>query len=181
MSYLRGGGTSQLKTTYIRSTHCISLKNDLEVVLRMSAKIRWSLPLVLLLVFALSLGASAQRMGAWIDDVIFIEQPSDAAGISQLEAGEIDLFSVTIGKADLFARVRANPALGYELSYGSYGEFTFNPYGPTFVDGRLNPFHNPRIREAMNWLIDRDYIAEEIWGGMVAPRYTALNTTFPDY
>ena len=33
----------------------------------------------------------------------------------------------------------------------------------------------------MNWLIDRDYIAEEIYGGLAVPRFLPLTTAFPDY
>jgi len=67
------------------------------------------------------------------------------------------------------------------LSYGSYNELTFNPAGPELADGRLNPFAVPAIREAMNWLIDRDYIAQEITGGMAVPRWLPLNTASNDY
>jgi peptide/nickel transport system substrate-binding protein len=44
----------------------------------------------------------------------------------------------------------------------------------------MNPFHNPKIREAVNWLVDRDHVAEEIYGGLAVPRYLPLATTFPD-
>jgi len=37
-----------------------------------------------------------------------------------------------------------------------------------------------KIREAMNWLVDRNYIAQEITGGLGVPKYTALDTAFPD-
>jgi len=30
-----------------------------------------------------------------------------------------------------------------------------------FDNGQLNPFGNKKIREAMNWLVDRDYIARD--------------------
>jgi len=64
--------------------------------------------------------------------------------------------------------------LDYATSYGSYNELTFNTSGPEFDDGRLNPFSVPRIREAMNWLVDRTYIVGEIQGGMAVPRYTPI-------
>src|SRR5690606_28935378 len=35
--------------------------------------------------------------------------------------------------------------------------------------------------EAMNWLIDREYIVQEIFGGMRSPRYPVFNTVFPDF
>ncbi|MEM2961361.1 MAG: ABC transporter substrate-binding protein, partial [Candidatus Bathyarchaeia archaeon] len=59
---------------------------------------------------------------------------------------------------------------------------TFNPVGPEFpATGKLNPFSVPRIREAMNYLVDRKYIVDEIMAGMAVPRYTTLTPAFPDY
>ena len=66
-------------------------------------------------------------------------------------------------------------------SFGGYYELTFNPAGPEFSDGRLNPFSNPKIREAMNWLVDRDYIVQEIYGGLAVPKYLPITGAFPDY
>jgi hypothetical protein len=42
-------------------------------------------------------------------------------------------------------------------------ELTFNPVGPEYEDGRLNPFSVKAIREAMNLLLDREFIAREIY------------------
>jgi peptide/nickel transport system substrate-binding protein len=50
-----------------------------------------------------------------------------------------------------------------------------------FPNGRLNPFAVPRVREAMNWLIDRDYIVQEIFGGLALARWTPFNTAAADY
>ncbi len=58
---------------------------------------------------------------------------------------------------------------------------TFNTYGPEFQDGRLNPFAVRAIREAMNMLVDRDYVANEIYGGLAVPKLFATNSAFPDY
>jgi len=44
----------------------------------------------------------------------------------------------------------------------------------------INPFAIAEIREAMNWLIDRDFIVEEHLGGAGAPRITALPSVSPD-
>jgi peptide/nickel transport system substrate-binding protein len=51
--------------------------------------------------------------------------------------------------------------LEYRVARGVYYELTFNPVGPEFNDGRFNPFSNRRIREAMNYLVNRTYIANE--------------------
>jgi len=123
-----------------------------------------------------------ERYGAWVDEVVASEVVDFAAGITMLEAGELDIYLHSIADAELFNKGVESPDLGYELSYGSFNEITFNPVGPTFPGtGKLNPFSVPRIREAMNWLIDRVHIAEEIFGGLAIPRYTSVTPVFPDY
>lgn len=145
-------------------------------------KWRWTPVFVLALVLAVSVAAGAQtRMGAWLDEVIFVREPNQAQGITRLEVGDIHIYADTISNPALFARVEASPFLTYSQSFGSYTELTFNPYGPEFQDGRLNPFSVPRIREAMNLLVDRDYIANEIYGGLAVPKLFATNSAFPDY
>lgn len=119
--------------------------------------------------------------GAWVDEVVFFEEKDSAKAVSMLEAGEMDMFFWGISDPKLFEKIKASPKLAYDMSYGSMTELTFNPVGPTFKDGRLNPFSVPAIREAMNWLVDRDYIVKEIYGGLAVARYTVLNTVFPDY
>jgi peptide/nickel transport system substrate-binding protein len=118
------------------------------------------------------------RMGAWVDTLIFTEQGSDAA-VTQLKVGELDIYAYSVGNATLFQAVKDSPELAYTNSYGSYNELTFNP--AEFTDGRLNPFTNPKIREAVNWLMDRDYIVQEIMGGLAVPKFFGVTAAFPDY
>ncbi|TLN28631.1 ABC transporter substrate-binding protein, partial [bacterium] len=64
---------------------------------------------------------------------------------------------------------------------GLYYDLLFNPAGPEFNDGRLNPFSDRKIREAMNWLMDRDYLNQEIFAGGGLAKWFAITTQFPDY
>ncbi len=141
--------------------------------------------LTLILAFLLGwsvVGWAQERTGAWVDEVVLSEEPSAAAALSRLEAGEIDLYSFTVSDPEIYQRILSSDALGYEQAFGSYTELTFNTAGPVFPgSGKLNPFAVPRIREAVNWLIDREYIADEIYGGMAVPRYFPIHTAFPDY
>ncbi len=138
--------------------------------------------LVLVIGVGLALGAWAQvRTGAWVDEIVFVEEPTLAKGVDMVRTGALDLYTFSISTPDLIKIIKAElyhpvPAVG------SYNEITCNPYGPEFVDGRLNPFAIPAIREALNWLIDRDYIVAEIYGGVGGiPRYFAITPSFPDY
>ncbi len=149
----------------------------------MSRKLRLLSVLVLglFLVLAASTATAEQRTGAWLDEIIFSEDPVAEAVITRMQAGEIDVFASGRTEVELFELVLADPNLDYETSFGSYAELTFNPHGPLFNDGRLNPFAVHEIREAMNWLIDREYIAQELYGGLAIPKYFPITGAFPDY
>ncbi len=122
-----------------------------------------------------------ERMGGWFDTVIFVEEPDSDAAISRLEAGDIDVFAYNISDPDIAQRVFDSETLVYETSYGNFNDLTFMPStNPEFKDGRLNPFYSDKIREAMNWLIDRDYITQEIIGGLARPRFTPINYASKD-
>jgi peptide/nickel transport system substrate-binding protein len=132
-------------------------------------------------VFVLSfVGLAAERTGAWVDEIVIQEQPDNAKAITMLEKGEGDLYMYSIAEPDLYKRIIASDQLYVKRAYGVYTELTFNPV-LKFDDGRLNPFGDPKIREAMNWLVDRDYIANELYGGLAIPRYLPIVPTFPDY
>jgi len=119
--------------------------------------------------------------GAWVDEVVFFEEPDSAKAVSMIEAGDMHIYGFGISDPKIYAKLKDSKNATFEPSYGSTSELTFNPVGPTFKDGRLNPFSVPAIREAMNWLVDRDYIAKEIYGGLAIPMYSVLNPVFPDY
>ncbi|HDQ70881.1 MAG TPA: DUF11 domain-containing protein, partial [Chloroflexi bacterium] len=116
-------------------------------------------------------------------DAIVVQTESSAANaITRLEAGELDIYAAGTSDPDLAQQIADSPNLEGYHAYGSYNELTFNPAGPIFAGtGKLNPFAVPRVREAMNWLVDRDYIVQTIIGGMGVPRWHALNTASPDY
>ncbi len=123
-----------------------------------------------------------ERNGAWVDTIVVVEEPSADAAVTRLQNKDIDLYAFTVSNAEVAAKVAASPELKSERSFGSYNELTFNPAGPVFEGtGKLNPFAVPAIREAMNWLIDRDYIVQEIMKGLGVPRYTPFNVASSDY
>lgn len=124
----------------------------------------------------------AKRTGAWVDEVIFVEEPNNEAGVDRLAAGELDLYNFPTSDPAILGAIRDNPDLTYFESVGSYAELTFNPAGPVFQgSGRLNPFAISKIREAMNWLVDRNYIIDEFAGGLGSIKLFPIVTVFPDY
>ncbi len=130
------------------------------------------------------LAADAQqptRQGAWLDSMVFTEQGDPNQAIVQLQADELDLYAYSLADATLLQTVLEDPNLTQTEAFATYFELTFNPSGPTFLDGRLNPFSNAKIRQAMNWLVDRDKIAQEIMGGLAVPKYLPLAPSDADF
>ncbi|MDP2952113.1 MAG: ABC transporter substrate-binding protein [Chloroflexota bacterium] len=125
---------------------------------------------------------STKGVPSLVQEVVFVQEPDSAKAVRMIEAGELQVYAQGITDPELVRRIKASPLMGHETSYGSTTELSFNPVGPTFPQtGKLNPFSIPAIREAMNRLVDRRHIAEEIYGGMAVPRYFPLNNSFPDY
>ena len=121
----------------------------------------------------------SDRMGAWVDEVIFTEENSAEAAASQLNAGQLDIYAYTVAEAPVFETVKESSNLSYSEAAGSNVALMFNP--APFANGDLNPFSDQQIREAMHWLVDREYIVQEIYKGLAIPRYSVLSTVFPDY
>ena len=139
--------------------------------------------IMMLNVVLLCMKTSAQEVpkGPWVDEVIFSLESDTAKVIDMLKKNEIQAYFTDIDDPELFKVIKESPELKYVVSYGLYFELTLNPAGPEFKTGELNPFAVPRIREALNYLFDREYIANEIMGGLAVPKYTCLTPNFPDY
>ncbi len=122
------------------------------------------------------------RTGAWLDEVTFFIEGEQAKALDMLLKDEIQAYFFDFDDPDLFAQVKEEEDLWYVVAYGNYNDVTFNPVGPEFpATGKLNPFAITAIREAMNYVLDRDYMAEELAGGLAIPRYLAISPAFPDY
>ena len=121
------------------------------------------------------------RQGGWLDTIIMVEEPSSDAAVTRLEVGDLDVYAYNISEPDIAQRIFDSEIVGFETAYGNYNDLTFMPStAAEFNDGRLNPFFSPKIREAMNYLVDRDYIADEITGGLARPRYVPINFASKD-
>jgi peptide/nickel transport system substrate-binding protein len=138
---------------------------------------------ILLLAVSL-LGAQPQMQispSGWLDQVVFVPVADRAKAVTMLKTGDLDIYFIDIGDPELFKTIKESPELAYDFSFGLYYELTFNPVGPEFQDGRLNPFSDPRIREAMNYIVDRKYIVDEIMGGLATPKWLPVSRGFPEY
>jgi peptide/nickel transport system substrate-binding protein len=122
----------------------------------------------------------SDRHGGWLDMVVYLEEPRADAAVTRLDVGEMDVYAYTVADPEVYRRVQGMDNIKYTFSYGSHTSLLMNvaEFDP---DLGLNPFSSAKFREAVHWLVDREYIAGEIYGGLAVPRYTPLNTVFPDY
>ncbi|AGA90908.1 putative solute binding protein [Thioflavicoccus mobilis 8321] len=123
----------------------------------------------------------AERRGALVDEVVFTQEGDLGKITGLIDNGDLDIYGQGITNTTVFRRLRDSQSAAYDLAYGSSMEVTVNPVGPRFANGDLNPFHVPAIRETLNWLIDRRYVADELYGGLAVPRVLPLSTAFVDY
>jgi len=134
--------------------------------------------IVFCLLAALSVTATA-RVGGWLDEIVFFEEVDQAKVISMIASGEVQFFANAFMSSNL-ATIESL-GLPYVQSYGSYNTLLLNPEGPTFTDGRLNPFHDEAIMQALQRLVDRQYIIDELCAGLGVAMYTTLLPVSPTY
>jgi peptide/nickel transport system substrate-binding protein len=117
------------------------------------------------------------RHGGWLDEIDVSVVQRDSA-ISQIQAGAIDFFSFNLASSAYPAIKDAG--LPSTQSLGGYYGVSLNP--AVFTDkNRLNPFSNRKIREALNWLVDRNYINQEIFAGGSLPKFLPVTTQLVEY
>lgn len=120
--------------------------------------------------------------GPWVDEIRFESGFEEAILFDKMKKGEMHLYIKDWTDVELLERIKVTPELQYDTSFGLFYELTFNPVGPTFPKtGGFNPFSNPKIREAMNMLVDRNYIVDELMKGLAKPKLLPIVSAFPDY
>lgn len=117
------------------------------------------------------------RKGGWLDEIDF-SVITAASAVTQLKAGAVDVYANGLASSDLPSIKDAG--LSYGESNGLYYDIMFNP--AVFKDANvLNPFSDHKIREATNWLVDRNFINQEVFSGGALPKFFAIQTNGPEY
>jgi len=121
--------------------------------------------------------APTTRHGGWLDE-IDVSVVDSASAISQIKAGAIDFYSFALA-SDTYPAIK-DAGLSTTKSVGGYYGISLNP--AVFTDTNvLNPFSDRKIREALNWLIDRNYINQEIYAGGSLPKLLGITTQLAEY
>jgi len=84
------------------------------------------------------------RTGAWVDQVVFTSVDDANAAVSQIQAGELDIYAYTVDDPELYKTVQGDPNLTFTNAFGSSNEISYNPAACTDTT-KLNPFANAKI------------------------------------
>jgi len=116
--------------------------------------------------------------------IVFFEETDQPKVIAMMRSGDVHLYGNAFASELYWDLIGAD--LHVDRSYHSFYEILLNPAvdrhdEPFFNDGRFNAFGIQKVREAMYYLIDRQYIVDTILDGLGVARWTMLDPNFPPY
>src|SRR6266540_2384610 len=108
--------------------------------------------------------ARAPPAGGYADTVTWFEQANQAQALLDLASGSMDLYTFPLRSAADIASAKANSNLWTIDAGGTANNLFINPVAvnQTIAPGFGNPFSHREVREAMNYIIDRDFVAREV-------------------
>ncbi len=118
------------------------------------------------------------RMGAYLDNIYMFQSSPDYAA-QQIQDGTLDIYASGLSYLQLTAAEGTN--LKYDTSVRRQYELLLNPADTRNETGLFNPFSVREIREAVNYLMDREYIVTDIFGGGAVAKYQPLVYRSGDY
>jgi peptide/nickel transport system substrate-binding protein len=130
---------------------------------------------LLLAIFVLGPAIVYGEKGTNFDKVEFIQYSDDNTAVEEVKNGHLDIYYSAIPIDRLDDQSRQN--LKIFQSAGTSYSLLLNPA----VSEEFNPFSIQQVRFALNYLIDRDLIVDEILNGYGTPMISAYKPYDPDY
>jgi peptide/nickel transport system substrate-binding protein len=115
--------------------------------------------------------------GPAVEKVIYKRVPVDLAP-KAIQAGDIDMYQFALRPAQAKA-LMGNPNVKLYMAPAGLVDIVLNP-APAPA-GELNPLANKRIRLALQYVFNREFIVTNIYEGFAAPMVTFLSIYDPDY
>jgi peptide/nickel transport system substrate-binding protein len=123
--------------------------------------------------------AQTSENGAFVDRVRFIQYLDDNVALEEMKSGNLDTYYFRI-PLEAASEIENIPNLReYDKLSGSFG-LLLNP-APYNDSSRLNPFSIREVRYAVNYLIDRDFVVDEILNGLGTPLIGPYGIFSPEY
>ena len=119
--------------------------------------------------------AFAQK-GTYVDEIKFIQYLDENTALEEVKNGNLDMYYYRISSDRLEDSESKNKLKVYE-STGGYYSILLNPTD----EGPFNPFSIREIRYAINFLVDRDLIVNELLGGYGTPMFSNYGSFSAEY
>jgi peptide/nickel transport system substrate-binding protein len=147
----------------------------------LSAFFVYSLMIILIssAIFEYPAFSQAQEKGPFIDQARFIHRVDENLALEEVKSGFLDTYFFPIPQ-EAANNAKNDPRLNvYDKTAGSLG-FLVNP-APAGDPNVLNPFQFREVRYALNYLIDRDFVINEILKGYGSPLVDPFGMYSPEY
>ena len=122
-----------------------------------------------------SLVAFADK-GTFVDKVQFIQYLDENTALEEVRNGNLDIYYSRV-PSDRIEDVKSREGLNIFQSTGGSYSLLVNPA----KSDKFNPFSIKEVRFALNYLVDRELIVNELLGGYGTTMISAYNPFDPDY
>jgi peptide/nickel transport system substrate-binding protein len=129
---------------------------------------------------ASNVNAQPEKKGAFIDQVNFIRYLDQNLALQDLKSHKIDTYFFSI-PLEVVSDVQSDPNIKLYETSGGFMDLLLNPAPARSTSGELNPFSIKQVRFAMNYLIDRDFVVNEILKGHGSIRTDPFGIYSPEY
>lgn len=122
-----------------------------------------------------------EKKGAYVDQINFVHYLDENVALQDLKVGKIDMYFFNI-PLEVVSDTKNDPNLNVYDTTGGSEALLLNPApskNPATVD--FNPFSIKQVRFAMNYLLDRDFIVNEILKGYGSPMNDPFGLYSPEY
>ena len=121
-----------------------------------------------------------EKKGPFVDQVNFIHYLDENLALQDLKAGKIDTYFANI-PLEVVSDAQSDPNLNVYQTTGEFSDLLLNPAPAKASTGDFNPFSIRQVRFAMNYLIDRDFVVNEILKGYGTPMIDPFGIYSPEY
>ena len=132
--------------------------------------------LLVLLLAVLTTEVSSADKGTFVDEIKFIQYLDENTALEEVKNGNLDLYYYRISSDRIDSSTSREGLKVFESTGGSYS-ILVNPA----ESEKFNPFSIEEVRFALNYLIDRKLIVNELMGGYGTTMISNYGPFDPDY
>tara|TARA_B100001123_G_scaffold450746_1_gene623397 strand:+ start:563 stop:3028 length:2466 start_codon:yes stop_codon:yes gene_type:complete len=132
--------------------------------------------LFIITVLLSALPSSFADKGTFVDEITFIQYLDENTALQEVRNGNLDLYYFRVS-SDRLEDFDSRKNLQVFESTGSYYSILANPTD----SGKFNPFSIKEVRFALNYLIDRNLIVNELLGGFGSSMISNYGVFSADY